>query len=67
MDDDESEDERVNKHKQKKATSMHLQKLQQVLPYMEKFSFYLTVPCEFNMNNNKFWLVGKVYYLFYIM
>ena len=30
LDDNDSEDERVNKHKQKKASSAHLKKMQQV-------------------------------------
>ena len=38
MDNDDSEDERANNHKQKKFGSMQLKKLQEVLPAMDKFA-----------------------------
>lgn len=38
MDNDDSEEERVNNSKQKKAGSIQLKKLQQVLPALDNFA-----------------------------
>lgn len=53
MENDDSEEERVNNHRQKKATSMQLKKLQQVVGYEE----FLIQILNSLLSNSKFWSI----------